>query len=228
MITIFLIISRLNSGDAISCNSNSKKVVLNVYVEHHQQALTSASSYVKEITASSSYRNEFNSLSTSASVSGGFKGFSASASASYSEANSLIQARSDSFYREVGTKKTYNTNYLQISREVTTTVTIDGKSSKVFDKKYVDTTPTRWTTGRLTEESKRYLRNKFYGEDSKIRGTTYRAETCVEKVPCTPEQKTKKVFLKQRDVLLEQGKDATTHLEFLRKFLGGITTDCSS
>ena len=63
--------------------SGQNKVTLKVFVEHHQQALTSASSFVKEITSSESYRDAYNSLDISASVSGGFKGFSASVSATY-------------------------------------------------------------------------------------------------------------------------------------------------
>jgi len=192
MIAIFLIISRLNSADALSCPSgdttgipDSQKVTLKVFVEHHQQALTSASSYLKVITSSESYRNSFNSLDTSASVSGSYKLFSASASATYSEVTSLITNQKDFSHREEGSTRTYNPNYLQISREVTTTITIDGRTGKVFEKTYVDTTPTRWTRGRLTEESVKYLRNKFYGEDSNIRGTTYTEETCKRKAPCT-------------------------------------------
>ena len=52
---------------------------------------------------------------------------------------------------------------------------------KVFQKNYVNSTPTPWTTGKLQEESVKYLRNKFHGEDSKIRGTTYIAELCLVK-----------------------------------------------
>ena len=72
----------------------------------------------------------------------------------------------------------YNPNYLQVSREVTTFVTIDGKTGKVFEKRYVDSTPTPWSREKLQEESESYLRNKFHGEESKIRGSTYTTQTC--------------------------------------------------
>jgi len=195
MIAIFLIISRLNSADALSCPSgdmtgipDSQKVTLKVFVEHHQQALTSASSFLKVITSSESYRNSYNSLDTTADVSGSYKLFSASASATYSEVTSLITNQKEYSHRVEGSTRTYNPNYLQISREVTTTITIDGRTGKVFEKRYVDTTPTRWTRERLTEESVKYLRNKFYGEDRNIRGTTYTEETCIRKAPCTKEK----------------------------------------
>ena len=72
----------------------------------------------------------------------------------------------------------YNPNYLQVSREVTTFVTIDGKTGKVFEKRYVDSTPTPWSREKLQEESESYLSNKFPGEESKIRGSTYTIQTC--------------------------------------------------
>lgn len=36
----------------------------------------------------------------------------------------------------------------------------------------------RWTTQKLHDESVRYLKNEFFGEDSKIKGSTYTTETC--------------------------------------------------
>ena len=157
-------------------------MTIRVYVEHHQRALTSASSYIKEITSSQSYRNAYNSLDVSASIAGSGSGwgveFSASASAAYGEVNSLITSQSEFSHREAGQTITYNPDYLQISREVSTFVTIDGRTGKVFEKRYVDSTPTPWSREKLQEESVRYLRNKFHGEDSKIRGSTYTLQTC--------------------------------------------------
>ena len=107
------------------------KVTLKVYVEHHQQALKSASSYVKEITSSESYREAYKSVNGSGSVSGSFKLISASAAGAYSEVNSLLTSQSEFSHREEGKEITYNPRYLQISREVTTSITIDGRSAKV-------------------------------------------------------------------------------------------------
>jgi len=170
----------LHSALCLRCPDNTKKVTLKVFVEHHQQSLTSAASYVKSISSSSSYRSEYNSIDTSASVSGSYGGFSAAASASFSEVNSLVTSRSDYNHREAGKERKFNPLDLQIVREVTTTVIIDGKSSKVFEKRFVNSAPieARWSGEKLHEESVKFLRNKFYGEGNKIRGTTYTSETC--------------------------------------------------
>jgi len=165
------------------CGSGSYKIVLKVFVEHHQQALTRDNSYVKEITSSESYKNAYDNLDISGSASGGQAiAFSASASAAYSEVNSLITSQNDFRHHETGKEIGYNPRYLQISREVTTSITIDGKTAKVYEKRYVNSTPAPWTIQKLTEESVKYLRNKFYEEGSNIRGTTYTAETCIDKI----------------------------------------------
>jgi len=181
--TIFWILFAcvLQTAVCLRCDpEETKKVVLKVFVEHHQQSLTSASSYLKTISSSSSYKSAYDSLSASASVSGSYGGFSGAASAAYSEVNSLTTSSSNYNYREEGKTRTYNPKQLQISREVTTTVIIGARSSKVYVKRFVNSTPlgSGWSSEKLHQESVKFLKNKFYGEDSKIRGTTYTSETC--------------------------------------------------
>ena len=79
---------------------------------------------VKVITSTKSYRNEYFSMDTSASVSGGFKGFSASASAAYGEVNNFVTSSQDDRHTEWGKMTTYNPLDYQIEREVTTRVQI--------------------------------------------------------------------------------------------------------
>lgn len=136
----------------------------------------------KEITSSKSYRNEYNSFDTSASLSGGFKGFSASASAAYGEVNRLVTSSQEDHYIKKEQKTTYNPLDYQIQREVSTRIQIDGKIAKYLEKRYVDSTSRgqKWNRTQLQTASENYLKNRFYGENDKIRGSTYKIETCVK------------------------------------------------
>ena len=136
----------------------------------------------KEITSSKSYRNEYNSFDTSASLSGGFKGFSASASAAYGEVNRLVTSSQEDHYIKREQKTTYNPLDYQIQREVSTRIQIDGKIAKYLEKRYVDSTSRgqKWNRTQLQTASENYLKNRFYGENDKIRGSTYKIETCVK------------------------------------------------
>ena len=70
----------------------------------------------------------------------------------------------------------------QIEREVTTRVQINGKTALYVEKRYVDSTDRneKWEKWEREEASERYLKRRFYGEDDKIRGSTYKTETCVK------------------------------------------------
>ena len=149
----------------------------------------------KEITSSKSYRNAYNSFDTSASVSGGFKGFSASASAAYGEVNSMITSSQEDHHIERGHMTTYNSLDYQIQREVSTRIEIDGKTALYVEKRYVDSTDRedKWTQDQKEARSERYLKRRFYGEDDKISGSTYKIETCVKETCKNKCQKCKKL-----------------------------------
>ena len=121
-------------------------------------------------------------MDTSATVSGGFKGFSASASAAYGEVNNLVTSSQKDRHTEKGTKTTYNPLDYQIQREVKTSIQIDGKTALYVEKRYVDSTSRgdKWTRPQLQAASENYLKNRFHGEDDKISGSTYKMETCVQ------------------------------------------------
>ena len=114
---------------------------------------------VKIITSTKLYRNEYYSMDTSASVSGGFKGFSASASAAYGEVNNLVTSSQDDRHTEKGTMTTYNPLDYQIQREVKTSIQIDGKTALYVEKRYVDSTSRgqKWNRTQLIANSKRKL-----------------------------------------------------------------------
>ena len=121
-------------------------------------------------------------MDTSATVSGGFKGFSASASAAYGEVNNLVTSSQNDRHTEKGTMTTYNPLDYQIQREVSTRIQIDGKTALYLEKRYVDSTSRgqKWTRAQLQTASENYLKNRFYGENDKIRGSTYEIETCAK------------------------------------------------
>ena len=121
-------------------------------------------------------------MDTSATVSGGFKGFSASASAAYGEVNNLVTSSQDDRHTEKGTMTTYNPLDYQIQREVKTSIQIDGKTALYVEKRYVDSTSRgdKWTRQQLQAANENYLKNRFHGEHDKISGSTYEMETCVK------------------------------------------------
>ena len=109
-------------------------------------------------------------------------GSSFGADAAYSQVNSLITAHSESYFKEEGQMKTFQPNYLQISRKTVTSVTIDGKTTTVSDKELINSVPIGLTDPQLKAKEVNYLSNRFYGEDSKIHGSTYTAHTCQNKI----------------------------------------------
>ena len=126
------------------------------------------------------FRNIFNSLDVYAGVNGSYKAFSATAASTYSEINSLITSNEESSFSEKGIKRSFHKDFLQISREVTTSITISGKTARVKEVRYVDSRPTikPLNSGELMERSRQYLLNKFLGERNKIHGTTYTDVAC--------------------------------------------------
>ena len=92
----------------------------------------------------------------------------------------MITSNEESSFSEKGTKRSFLKDILQISREVTTSITISGKTARVKEVRYVDSRPIikPLNSGELMERSRQYLLNRFFGERNKIHGTTYTDVAC--------------------------------------------------
>ena len=114
-----------------------------ILVEHTQQSLVKASNYRKVVNTTdsfnSSYKNTSGSLSGKASA--GFGLFSASVDAAFKYVTSNVSSLKTLSYNEESSKTEFNPNFLQIIREVTNEVMINGEVAKTVETKIVDSTP---------------------------------------------------------------------------------------
>ena len=124
-----------------SCRTDEDEISIHVEAEFKQQPFKSASSYTKSVQSDSSFKKRLNQMAVSASVSGTYKGFSAGASASYESLTDSVTS-TESYSETVQSEKIeFNPDFLQIIREITTRVIINGKSATIFEKKFVDSVP---------------------------------------------------------------------------------------
>ena len=107
--------------------------------------------WTHRITSSSSFRKNYKSLATSVEINRSYGGFSGSAKAAYDEVTDSVEANSEE-REEVNTNwKTYNPDFLQIQRKITTVVSIDGKVAKMIDKEIGDSVPSENSLTKGTE-----------------------------------------------------------------------------
>ena len=169
-------------------------MTLQIYVQHHQQAIKSYFSYLKEYTKTSNYRSAYNSLDKAtdfkwkAEGSGfGVKlGTGIKLSVHLKKTNSFVTKTSKTSYRDEGKQIKFNENYLQIYRKVQTSVTIEGNSATLVDLSYYQSVPVGqgWNSSRLRQEDEDYLCHRFYGHvNCPIKGPTYTVQACPKSNP---------------------------------------------
>jgi hypothetical protein len=112
-----------------------------VVADYFQRSYISTSEYSKTIITSESFKENFDSLSTSASVSASFKLFSASAQATYDSVSSSASHQADSRHTEQSSKVEFDPDFLQIVQKVTREVTINGVTAKTITTELKDAVP---------------------------------------------------------------------------------------
>merc|ERR1712128_83605 len=100
-----------------SCAQNEDKLTLRVNVEFYEEAIKSAYMYSKTIKSSKHFKKTLEKMSTSASISGSYGAFSASASASYSSLSDSILNEEKYGEQENEEKTVFKDGFLQITRE---------------------------------------------------------------------------------------------------------------
>jgi len=178
-ICLLLILVIINIGDV---RAKCTPIALNVKAEFSESSLRKDYKHTRLVTSSSSFRQNFDKIDVSASLSGSYGGFSAEASASFSEvsesASSTTKSRDETKTSEV----TYAPGQNHIIRKLSKTVTIDGRSASVITQDFVDVI--------AVEDSPSYSQLRKMGEDyiaynyggisgGKIRNNVYTASACV-------------------------------------------------
>ena len=161
---------------------------LSVKAEFLQLSYISTSFYTKEITSSTSFRENFHSLDVSAEISAGYSGFGASAKAAYDEVTHGIESSSEDHYVENSKTETYMDNFLQLVREITTQVDINGQKATSVDRKIVDAVPVSESLNQtqLHKLAVDYITREFGSLTSNggtIRDNRYSASACLPTKP---------------------------------------------
>merc|ERR1712106_254221 len=163
------------------CATDEVEVILRVEVEFFKQALESSSSYHLDIDSKEEFSKTLNDMSTSASVSGGYGGFTASASGSYSKLTEECTSTKSYAENEEELETTFNIGFFQIWRIVKSTLTINRKEGTSTEKRFVDSIPKSEdvTQEQLEQRAKDYMTFN-YGD--KAVGSTFTESACQEKV----------------------------------------------
>ena len=119
-------------------------------------------------------------LAVSASVSGGYGAFSASASASYESLKNEVTSSTNYGETEQEDKTVFEADQLQIIRDIQTTVTINGKSASVSERDFITTVPVEesLSSSKLNRMADVYMADEF-GE--KAVSNTFHETICQEK-----------------------------------------------
>lgn len=143
------------------CSSGQEKIKVTIVVEHQQHSVVESADYEKRVTSTSLYKSKYRDVSASASISGSYGGFSAAAEAAFSKVNSDVQSSKNDSEVVKSVERKYNPGFLQLYRQVSTTVEIAGSVAKTIEKNIIDSVEHKEqlrTTAQLRKESEDYLK----------------------------------------------------------------------
>ena len=146
-----------------TCGKDEYKVKLEVRTRFRQKSVVKAYTYTEKIRSSKTFKKKLEEMSTSASVSGSYGAFSASASAAYSSLTDSVQSNEDNAKDVKIDETTFNKDFLQIFQEVVTTVSIDGKTATKTKTEFVNSVPVTepWSSKKLRDEANSYMEYEF-------------------------------------------------------------------
>jgi len=169
-------------------NVQGKCTPIKLYVkaEYLMSSLKEDYKHIREIAQSTSFKRNYDSMDVAAAVSGSYGGFSASASASFSEVSETETSNSKLTDKTRTTKVTYNEGQNHVVLKITKTVTINGRSKTVVSREIrypirVKDSPSFETIAReLEKKSEDYIKYNYGGiTGGKIRRNTYEATACI-------------------------------------------------
>ena len=146
-----------------TCGKDEYKVKLEVRTRFRQKSVVKAYTYTEKIRSSKTFKKKLEEMSTSASVSGSYGAFSASASAAYSSLTDSVESNEDNAKDVRIDETTFNKDFLQIFQEVVTTVSIDGKTATKTKTEFVNSVPVTepWSSKKLRDEANSYMEYEF-------------------------------------------------------------------
>ena len=146
-----------------TCGKDEYKVKLEVRTRFRQKSVVKAYTYTEKIRSSKTFKKKLEEMSTSASVSGSYGAFSASASAAYSSLTDSVQSNEDNAKDVKIDETTFNKDFLQIFQEVVTKVSIDGKTATKTKTEFVNSVPVTepWSSKKLRDEANSYMEYEF-------------------------------------------------------------------
>jgi len=175
---------RPGSAEQERCPKDQIPVKVTVKVELMENAVLEDYTHYKESRSQSSFKERYDELDVSASVSGGVAGFSAGASAAYRDVASSAESSSASREVEKTKSRRFNAGFLQLFRVVTRTVHINGVFSKTITKDWLDSVSVEndMSFFELRQLAKEVVAETYghYGT-GQIQGTTFTEESCVKK-----------------------------------------------
>ena len=114
---------------------------MRVKVTFLEQPIEKSSYYTKSVRSSTSFKKTLTDISGSARISLGVGLFSVSASAEFSKLSEDVLSSESNVEKEKSEETTFNTDFLQIIRELETTISVNGQSARSSEQKFVDSVP---------------------------------------------------------------------------------------
>jgi hypothetical protein len=180
LILVFVIFSPVELKD---CPRLHHPVRVSVRVSYRESSVQEDYSHHKEVQSHSSFKERYDSLDVSASASGSYGGFSASASAAYNDVASSKDSSSSHQELEKTRWTKFKPGFLQVVRVITREVSIAGIASKTITTDYVDSVRIEndLSTNELRKREDDYLKRNFgHSKKGKIQGSTYTEESCMK------------------------------------------------
>ena len=179
---IAVIVASINLSFGEFCGS---EMVLRVTANFYERSVTFASSYAKTVEQSYNFQRTYEKFSMDMSVEGGFKGLSVAASMAMEKVKDETTWSSTNSTTIESEQTSFNPNFLQIMRQVTTELSIDGESTTVVEETFVHAIPIGedYSSEELTTLGEEYIAYKFgssddLDEDEEIVGSTYTKTMC--------------------------------------------------
>jgi len=174
----------LVAKNIVDVSAKCTPITLTVMAEYRESSLIKDYKHTRLITSSSSFKRNFESLDTSASVSASYGGFSGEASASFSQVSESAVSTTKSRDETKTTEVTYAEGQNHIIEKITKIVTIDGRSATVITQDIVDVVPVADSPSysQLRRKGEDYIDYNYGGaRGGKIRNNVYTESTCLTK-----------------------------------------------
>lgn len=199
IIGLLMVVVTANIGNV---HGKCTPIKLNIKAEYLVSSLLTDYKHTRDISSSSSFQRNYDSLDVAATVSGSYGGFSGSASASFSEVSETETSNSRLTDKTRTTKVTYSKGQNHVVQVITKTVTINGRSKTVVSReiRYPVLVKDSPSLSQLRKKGEEYIQYNYGGLGGKIRRNTYEATACIAE-PCEDDNRVFPFWVTQEEVL---------------------------